>query len=109
MNLVVSQLTNQRGAVQMLRDRVGLLRDYVRAVQKGELHQDTRLLREIAGICQQLPVVQEGDNWHIEYGKESEDALLVAHLSTLTKALHNLHELVTKQNVVVEQRMETRG
>ncbi|KAI9594223.1 COP9 signalosome complex subunit 6-like protein [Syncephalis fuscata] len=105
---LISQLTNQRGAVQMLRDRVGLLRDYVKAVQKGELEEDTHFLREIAGLCQQMPIVQLGDSWNKEYNKESEDALLVAHLSTLTKAIHNLHELVVKRNAVVERRSDTR-
>ncbi|RKP26343.1 Rpn11/EIF3F C-terminal domain-containing protein [Syncephalis pseudoplumigaleata] len=106
---VVSQLTNQRGAVQMLHDRVGLLRDYVKAVQQGELEKDMHLLREIAGLCQQMPVVEEGDRWHCAYGRESEDALLVAHLGTLTKAIHHLHELVIKRSMIAERRMDQRG
>ncbi|RKP07802.1 COP9 signalosome subunit 6 [Thamnocephalis sphaerospora] len=87
-----TQITNQRGAVKMLRDRVYLLRQYVSAVKQGKLPPNAELLREIAGVLHRLPVIEQDDEWSQHYSQEQEDATLTAHLSTLTKAISNLHE-----------------
>jgi hypothetical protein len=105
--LVLIQLHNQRGSVKMLYDRIVLLRNYVYAVKEGKLPADIELLRRIAAVFQHLPTIEENDEWTQHYRQEHEDAILTAHLSTLTKAISNLYDMIQKFGL--ESSMMSRG
>ena len=58
---VSSHLSSVKNAVQMLRQRVEILKQYLRATKDGSVPMNHRLLRQVASVCAQLPAVNVGE------------------------------------------------
>eukprot|EP00128_Syssomonas_multiformis_P010089 Colp12_sorted_trinity150504_noHs@8104 len=104
----VSHLASQHNAVNMLSTRVKVLLDYLVAVKKGELPGNHKLLRDIAGLCNRLPVMST-PAFKEEYMSEYNDVLLMTYLATITKGSNAINELVNKVNVFHDKQISRRG
>ena len=58
---VSTHLSSVKNAVQMLRQRVEILKQYLRATKDGSVPMNHRLLRQVASVCAQLPAVNVGE------------------------------------------------
>ncbi|KAF7437140.1 hypothetical protein PC9H_003976 [Pleurotus ostreatus] len=100
-----SHLTTQRAAVKMLHDRIGVLVDYVQNVLSGQAPKDHTTLRSLSALIASLPAT-ENKNFREEFDTEYEDVQLTAFLSTMTKGLNSLNDLVDKHTVLTSGRDE---
>lgn len=89
------------GALQMLKERIGVLRLYLQQVQAGKIPTDHALLREIHAVCAMLPVMDD-PGFQRQIGESVNDVLLLTYLATLTKASAALNQLVDKSHTAFD-------
>lgn len=106
-NSEASSLTQHLGdlhnSVEMLTKRMRLLERYVRASKSGEVPRNGDVLRDIASLCNRLPVV-DAAIFQEPFDKELEDAQLLTYLAMLTKATGSLKEMEAKVHKVLDAR-----
>ncbi|KAI8620532.1 maintenance of mitochondrial structure and function-domain-containing protein [Chytriomyces sp. MP71] len=105
---LVANLTGQKNAIKMLHARMQILKAYVRDVDAGILPCDHGLLRQIASVCQRLPVMNS-DEFRKEFVSDYNDILLGAYLAAITKGTNAVNELVDKINVATADRKGSKG
>jgi len=96
---VSEHLGAQHSAIDMLYQRIKIIRSYLKAVKAGQLAQDHDVLREVSGLCSRLPI----DGEQLNGGKSVQDAndvLLVSYLATITKGTNAVNEMLGKLSVV---------
>ncbi|VDL61205.1 unnamed protein product [Hymenolepis diminuta] len=107
-------LQENHQAVQMLSNRLNVLRDYVDAVMRGELPVNHARLREIRALLVRLPHAVSsngpfGDNTnHSGYDLEDQtvllrqasDVCLTSLLAGLTRTMHSLHGWLNREKTV---------
>ncbi|KAL0950771.1 hypothetical protein HGRIS_007539 [Hohenbuehelia grisea] len=103
-----SHLQTQRAAVKMLHDRILVLVSYVSDVVAGKSPRDNATLRSISALIASLPAT-ENKNFRAEFDTEYEDVQLTAFLSTMTKSVNTLNDLVDKHGVLTSGRDERGG
>ncbi|XP_064394720.1 COP9 signalosome complex subunit 6-like [Halichondria panicea] len=99
---VSEQLSAQYGAAKMLHSRVRLVLDYLKSVQTGELPTNMEVLREIASLCDQLPVI-DNQLFKKDFYSQTNEVLLMSYLAAITKGVATASEFVSKVNVVYDR------
>ncbi|KAI0322317.1 maintenance of mitochondrial structure and function-domain-containing protein [Amylostereum chailletii] len=94
-----SHLQTQRAAVNMLHDRINVLVKYVRDVIAGAATKDHATIRSLSALIASLPA-SDNKEFREEFDTEYEDVQLTAYLSTLTKSVNGLNDLVDKHIVM---------
>lgn len=90
-----AHLTAYVNAMGMLLSRVSVIRDYVLAVEAGELPAEQGVLRQINGLCSRLPAT-DGAAFAATMQRDTGDTLAIAYLATLTKGCNALSEMLDK-------------
>lgn len=96
---VTEHLGSQHSAVDMLYQRIKVIRSYLFAVKAGELPRDHELLRQVSGLCSRLPIAADEDGGK-SFVMQSNDVLLVSHLATITKGCNAMNEMLGKLAIV---------
>lgn len=119
--IVAEQLQAQHSAVKMLASRVKIILEYVKAMERGEVPKSHEILREAKALTNRLPVLNsnyfQGEyytvitsfnfikhrliNFHLL--QQYNDVLLQTYLASITKACHDLHQFVTKFNILCDR------
>nr|SVE75220.1 EOG090X08T4 [Daphnia dolichocephala] len=99
---VAEQLQAQHNAVKMLANRVRLILEYIRAMERGEVPKSHEVLREAKSLTHRLPVLNS-EIFQEEYYTQYNDVLLQTYLASITKACHDLHQFVTKFNILCDR------
>ncbi|KJE90937.1 Mov34/MPN/PAD-1 family protein [Capsaspora owczarzaki ATCC 30864] len=87
---VSAQLGVQHSAIQMLYQRIDVIRNFLVAVQQGSVEADPALLREIASLCNRLPNLDSPDLAE-ERLRECTDVMLISYLGSVTKGCQALN------------------
>jgi COP9 signalosome complex subunit 6 len=90
-----SHLGDLHNSVGMLTKRMRVLEAYLRATREGKVPRDHAVLREIAALCNSLPVV-DSPEFEAGFAAELEDAKLIAYLATVVKGTGVLAEVQKK-------------
>ncbi|GAA5891865.1 hypothetical protein JCM5296_003254 [Sporobolomyces johnsonii] len=101
---LIATLSTQRNALSMLSSRVSVITQYLAAVGAGKAKKDDETLRQISALVSGLKGQEmggEGAELEGEFMTEYNDALLTTYLSSLTKQLLTVNELLDKQLLVV--------
>lgn len=88
-------LGTQCGAIDMLRQRIVIVRDYLRAVDEGSLPRNHGVLRAVASLCSRLPIANTtiGTDATPPFLETANDAMLVSYLALVTKGYNGLVEV----------------
>jgi len=100
-----AHLVGQFNAISMLHTRVAALRSYVAAAAEGRVPANRACLRAVRSVLSRLPLVS-GTAFQNETTKETNDALLMAYLATLTKGCHAVNELIDHVGVLRHFRLQ---
>ena len=73
----------------MLASRVALIRDYVKAVEAGELTLNHDIIREAQSLAARLPVLQ-ADLFQPQFYNQCNDAALMTLMGSVQKSCNNL-------------------
>ncbi|KAJ1505269.1 COP9 signalosome complex subunit 6 [Coelomomyces lativittatus] len=90
---ILSTLSTQKSAIEMLLQKVLKLLNWVEQVEEGKIPIDHSILRSIGWIVQQLPTLIPS-NFNELLSKDYEDVLLTEYLSILSKTTYFSYELV---------------
>ena len=88
-------LTSVTSSLEALSGRVGTLIAYLEATKRGDVAHDHRLLRQVAAICQQLPVVDR-ETLAAATTDDYNDSLMVSYLATVTDTTGRISDLSEK-------------
>jgi len=91
--LLLTQLTNQKNAIKMLRERIKILYKYIEDVEAGKIPPNHEILRQIAGVCNRLPTISSKE-FKNEFMIDCNDVLLISYLSALTKGANKFSNLI---------------
>merc|ERR1711992_414565 len=96
---VSEHLLVQHSAIKMLASRVALIRDYVKAVEAGELTLNHDIIREANALTARLPVLQ-ADLFQPQFYNQCNDAALMTLMGSVQKSCNNLMQFIHKYNVL---------
>jgi len=96
---VSEHLLVQHSAIKMLASRVALIRDYVKAVEAGELTLNHDIIREAQSLAARLPVLQ-ADLFQPQFYNQCNDAALMTLMGSVQKSCNNLMQFIHKYNVL---------
>eukprot|EP00041_Stephanoeca_diplocostata_P024693 m.632127 g.632127 ORF g.632127 m.632127 type:complete len:340 (-) comp22577_c0_seq3:4055-5074(-) len=98
-------LGTQCGAIDMLRQRIVIVRDYLSAVDAGRLPQNHRVLRAVASLCTRLPISSHtsGADTAAPFLETANDAMLISYLASVTKGYGALVEMLDKFPIVYDR------
>lgn len=94
---LISNLTTQRNAIEMLQMRIRILLEYLKDTEAGKIPVDHDIERQISSLCNRLPVVNTKE-FNAEFLKEYNDVVLTSYLATITKGVNSVNELIDKVN-----------
>jgi len=92
----------QLNAVKMLRDRVRLIRDYVKDTQNKTIPWNHDILREAYNLSHRLPVVSSS-MFKDEFYNQCNDVALMTYLGMLTKGSNTMNQFVSKFNLLYDR------
>ncbi|KAI9310169.1 maintenance of mitochondrial structure and function-domain-containing protein [Dichotomocladium elegans] len=95
---LVSHLTTQRNAIAMLHSRVRFLCQYLQDIVDGKVPRDHDLLRQTASVVRRSPLM-DNNEFNEQFATEMNDVMLVAYLTTITKGINAMNDLVDKFNL----------
>jgi len=101
-SLAAEHLRVQHSAVKMLRDRVKLILDYVKATQDKTVPWNDEILRDIHNVCHRLPLILN-DQFSEEFYHQCNDVALMANLGMLTKGCDTMNQFVNKFNILYDR------
>jgi len=101
---VSEHLMVQHSAIKMLASRVALIRDYVKAIESGELPLNHDIIREIAALASRLPVLQ-ADHFQPQFYTQCNDAALMSLMGSIQKSCNNLMHFIHKYNVLHQRQV----
>lgn len=108
-SLLTSHLSTLHSAVKMLNLRIKTIVNYLKATQSGQFpERDEAILRQINGLCQQLPAI-DTDKFKEDFLTEYNDALLVTYLASITKTSNALNEMLEKFNIAFDKQRRRGG
>ena len=103
-SIVSDQIAIQYNAIRLLYQRMLVLLEYVRAIKQGQLERNDDLLREIASLCQRLPIINTDDNnnqtFREDFDIQQSDVALLALLACCTQEISTLNDYLSKCRVV---------
>lgn len=100
--MVAEHLRCQLNAVKMLRDRVQLIRDFVRDTQEKKIDWNHEILRESFNLSHRLPVVSN-ELFKDEFFTQCNDVGLQTYLGMLTKGTNSMNQFVNKFNLLYDR------
>ncbi|KAK4337123.1 hypothetical protein RND71_043882 [Anisodus tanguticus] len=99
----MARLSNaqQYNAVKMLRDRVIVITEYVKAMKANNVPENQEILREVHNLCHYLPIVASDNNKFNEaFYNQWNDVALVTYLGALTKSSNTVNQFVQKLSLI---------
>eukprot|EP00093_Oithona_nana_P000585 00585.XXX_1686_2738_1 [CDS] Oithona nana genome sequencing. len=96
---VSEHLLVQHSAIKMLASRVALIRDYVKAVEAGQLPLNHEVIREANALTARLPVLQT-ELFQPQFYKQCNDAALMTLMGSVQKSCNDLMQFINKYNVL---------
>ena len=99
---VSEHLLVQHSAIKMLASRVALIRDYIKAVESGELPLNHDIVREAQSLAARLPVLQ-ADLFRPQFYTQCNDAALMTLMGSVQKSCNNLMQFIHKYNVLYQR------
>ncbi|DBA83566.1 TPA: hypothetical protein ACH3X2_006482 [Trebouxia sp. C0005] len=99
---LAAHLTAIQSALKMLSGRIGVLYQHVQKMQDGQVPYDHALLRQASSLLRRLPAM-DSKQFKEEYIMEYSDAMLSLMMSTITKGLYNVNEMVDKFNMAYDK------
>jgi COP9 signalosome complex subunit 6 len=95
-------LMHVRGAVRMLKENVHVLRDYLQAVERGELDADQQVIEEIGAIASMLPRAGAVDVRALDSvsAQSFQDVATTAYLASVVKTARTLSGFIDKFGIV---------
>lgn len=105
---LTAHLNSLHSAIKMLRERGQLLEQVLVKMEAGEIPFDHSLVRKISSLVNSLPAL-DSPAFHNDYVMSYSDTLLTIYLSSMTKGLHTLNEMVDKSLVAFEGKPRRRG
>ncbi|EPQ28834.1 uncharacterized protein PFL1_03637 [Pseudozyma flocculosa PF-1] len=96
---MVASLMAQYNAIAKLQDRIKLVTAYMQQVKEAKVPMDHESLRQIKAVVSNLPATGL-DDLNVELLREYNDVLLTNYLTTMTKGVHTMNELVDKFDLV---------
>ncbi|KAL3161406.1 hypothetical protein ABBQ32_010296 [Trebouxia sp. C0010 RCD-2024] len=99
---LAAHLTAIQSALKMLSGRIGILYQHIQHMQNGQVPHDHALLRQASSLLRSLPAM-ESKQFKQEYIMEYSDAMLSLMMSTVTKGLYNVNEVVDKFNMAYDR------
>jgi len=105
---LAQHLGGQYTAVQMLAERVDVIRRYLQAVAAGQVPTDHTLLRQVKSLCNTLPAL-DTPKFRAEFLQDQNNALLVTYISAITKGIGITNEVIDKFNVAYDKHSRRRG
>ncbi|CAF1457899.1 unnamed protein product [Adineta ricciae] len=112
-SIVSDQIAIQYNAIRLLYQRMLVLLEYVRAIKQGQLERNDDLLREIASLCQRLPIINTDDNnnqtFREDFDIQQSDVALLALLACCTQEISTLNDYLNKFQVVHDKQQHSSG
>lgn len=105
---VTLHLSTHRSAMEMMRERIVIIRNYLQAVEAGEIPRNHQILREIAGLCSRLPIGSDSTAG-TKFLKNTNDALLISYMAMMTKGFNAMSEMLEKFPIVHDRGASRRG
>ncbi|DBB04951.1 TPA: hypothetical protein ACH3X3_010232 [Trebouxia sp. C0006] len=99
---LAAHLTAIQSALKMLSGRIGILYQHIQKMQDGLVPYDHALLRQASSLLRRLPAM-DSKQFKEEYIVEYSDAMLSLMMSTITKGLYNVNEMVDKFNMAYDK------
>lgn len=93
---------SQHSAIKMLHSRVKLILEYVKAAQRGEAPVSHDALRLAHSLCHRLPAVQP-ERFKHDFFQQCCDVSLITYLGMITKGCEEVHQFVTRFNMLNEK------
>merc|ERR1719323_1286864 len=101
---VSEHLMVQHSAIKMLASRVALIRDYVKAVEAGELPLNHEIIRDAQALASRLPVLH-ADHFQPQFYTQCNDAALMTLMGSIQKSCNNLMHFIHKYNVLHQRQV----
>ncbi|EMR10067.1 hypothetical protein PNEG_01818 [Pneumocystis murina B123] len=95
---IIADLLIQINVINVLQQRIEILKKYLIDVKTGIVSGDPNLLRQIASLCSHFPITQNGDFQELQ--TEYNSALLINHLSLITKSFSIMKDLFYKHKII---------
>jgi len=105
---VTMHMLTHRSAMEMLRERIIIIRNYLVAVNEGKLPRNNQILREINALSSRLPIGSD-DGARKNFMRNANDAMLVSYLAMVTKGFNAMSEVLDKLPLVYERGVNRRG
>lgn len=86
----------------MLRDRVRLIRDYVKDTQNKTIPWNHGILREAYNLSHRLPVIST-TLFKDEFYNQCNDVALMTYLGMITKGSNSMNQFVSKFNLLYDR------
>lgn len=99
---LTSHLDSMFRAIKMLRMRVGIIIEYLKATEQQQLPANMALLRRVSSLTHMLPAI-DGDHFKQEFLDEYNDTMLLTYLATIMKASATVNELIDKFNLTYDK------
>lgn len=99
---VAEHLLAQHSAIKMLHSRVGLILDYIKATESGQIPKNHDILREAYSLCHRLPVLNT-ERFRDEFYNQCNDINLMTYLGSVTKGCNTINQFVNKFNVLYDR------
>lgn len=95
---IIADLLIQINVIKVLQQRIEILKKYLIDVKTGIVSGDPNLLRQIASLCSHFPTTQNNDFQDLQ--TEYNYALLINHLSLITKSFGVMKDLFYKHKII---------
>mmetsp|Transcript_4319 Transcript_4319/g.10563 ORF Transcript_4319/g.10563 Transcript_4319/m.10563 type:complete len:329 (+) Transcript_4319:113-1099(+) len=105
---LAQHIGTQYTAISVLSERIKVIQDYAKAVAEGRLPTDHELMRQIKSLCARLPALNSS-RLNEEFLCDSNDALLITYMSTITKGTSAINEIIDKFNTAYDKHSRRRG
>ena len=105
---LTQHLGTQYAAIEMLTDRIDVVRKYLTAVNAGDVPPDHELLRQIKSLCARLPAL-DNPAYQEEFNQEYNNTLLITYLGAITKGTCAINDLIEKYNAAYDKHSRRRG
>lgn len=99
---VSEHFTVQHSAIKMLSSRLAIIRDYVQAVESGELEYNHEIMRDAKALADRLPVL-ESELFLPEFYTQCNDVALMTLMGTVQKSCNNLTQFINKFNQLYQR------
>jgi len=99
---LTSHLDSMFRAIKMLRMRVGIIIEFLKATEQLTLPANMAILRRISSLTHMLPAI-DGDQFKQEFLDEFNDTILLTYLTSIMKASTTVNELIDKFNLTYDK------